>query len=184
MTKKKVKKEKIREDIEIPEGVDVEIDGRVVKIKKGGEEIEREVEYPVKKEDNKIIIESKEGKKRDKKLVNTVRAHIVNMISGLEKKYEYELKICSVHFPMTVEVKNQVFQINNFLGENIPRKAKILPNVEVEVNKENVIVRSSSKENAGQTAANIENATIVRNRDRRIFQDGIFITKKEKGRRR
>lgn len=173
-----------REEIEIPEGLDVNVDGKTIKISKGGEELERNLEYPVKKEGEKIIIENKEGKKRDKKIIKTVRAHIVNMLSGLGEKYEYQLKICSVHFPMTVEIKDSEIQIKNFLGENIPRKAKILPNVEVKLENDLITIKSSSKERAGQTAANIEKATKVRNRDRRIFQDGIYMIKKEKGRRK
>ena len=51
--------------------------------------------------------------------------------------------------------------------------------VEVEVkNKVDVIVTGADIEKVGQTAANIERACRIRKRDRRVFQDGIYIVAK------
>jgi len=55
---------------------------------------------------------------------------------------------------------------------------KILPGVEVEVDKEWVTLWSTDKELAGRTAADFERVTKIRKRDRRVFQDGIYITNK------
>ena len=83
-----------------------------------------------------------------------------------------------MHFPITTKIEGNEFIIKNFLGERKDRKAKILPGVEVKVDGEMITLEGSDKEKTGQTAANIEQATKVRNKDRRIFQDGIFMLEK------
>ena len=51
--------------------------------------------------------------------------------------------------------------------------------VEVKIqNKTEVIVSGIDKEAVGQTAANIERSTTVKKRDRRVFQDGIYLIEK------
>ncbi|MGD2073031.1 MAG: 50S ribosomal protein L6 [Candidatus Thorarchaeota archaeon] len=177
-------RKKIHEIIEIPEGVQVEIVGNKVKMKKGSEEVGKRVSYSVKQEDKKLVLSNENPTKRDKRLIKTTLAHLKNMVEGLGEKYIYKLQICSVHFPINVEVKEDNVIVKNFLGEVKERRAKILSGVQVKVEGEFVTVESSDKEKAGQTAANIETTTKIRKKDRRIFQDGIFIVEKQKGRKR
>ena len=184
--KTKTKRKKIKKSIEIPQGISIEINGNEIIARKNGEEIKRKLNYNInniKKEDNKIIISGTETKK-DKRVINSLIAHIKNMISGLKEKFVYRLEICSVHFPMSVSIQGDYLVIKNFLGERKERKAKILPQVNVKIEKNIITVESSDKEKAGQTAANIERATRIRKRDRRIFQDGIWLVQKSKGAKR
>ena len=99
------------------------------------------------------------------------------MIKGVLEGYQYSLQICFVHFPMTVRIDKDKFFVKNFLGESKERRAQILPNTEVKVAADKITVTSPDKEAAGQTAANIELSTRITNRDRRVFQDGIWMTK-------
>ena len=43
---------------------------------------------------------------------------------------------------------------------------------------DDVTVTGSDREKVGQTAANIERACKIKKRDRRVFQDGIYIVSK------
>ena len=178
---KKTNRKEIQDIIEVPENINVEADEKEIKMNKGGEEIRKKLQYDVKIEGKKIVIGCKNPTKKDKKLINTTIAHIKNMISGLQKKYIYKLQIAFVHFPINVSISNNEFIIKNFLGERKDRKAKILPGVDVKIDGDLIVIESSDKEKAGQTAANIEQATKIKRRDRRIFQDGIYITEKKKG---
>ena len=56
--------------------------------------------------------------------------------------------------------------------------AKIPAGVNIEIKDKKIIVSSDSKESAGITVSNIEKATRIRNRDRRVFQDGIYLIEK------
>lgn len=174
---------KLYEDkLEIPKDVQVELVDNVIKVKGAKGELQRSINLPhteIKKENNLILFKSKSTSRKEKRMINTYKAHIKNMIKGVNKEYTYKLKICSGHFPMTVEIKGNEFIIKNFFGEKIPRKAKLLPGVKVTINKDEVNVSGIDKELASQTAANIESATRITNRDKRVFMDGIWITEKE-----
>jgi large subunit ribosomal protein L6 len=169
------------QEVEIPEGIEANLDGTALTIKGEQGEIKREFKIgklEMEKKGNKIIFGNKKSTKTEKRLMNTLAAHIKNMIKGVQEKFEYKLKICFSHFPMTIDVQEKEAIIKNFLGEKIPRKSRIVPGVEVKVDKQIITVTSHNKELAGQVAANFENVTKVGNRDRRVFQDGIFITSK------
>ena len=172
---------KISEKIELPEGIEVEVTKNKIKLKKGERELSKNYSgFSLKKEKNILVLECQKATKREKKMIKTGLAHIRNMIKGIETGFTYKLQICNLHFPMSVSVdKNKkMVVIKNFLGEVKERSAKILNGVEVKIEGEIISIESHDKELAGQTAANIEKATKIRNRDMTRFQDGIFIIKK------
>lgn len=174
-------KKELFQEIEIPEGVEANIDGSLLSIK--GPEGENKKSFVTdklvfEKKDNKIIIGNKKSTKKEKRMMNTITAHIKNMIQGVQKKFEYKLKICFSHFPISVDMQGNVATIKNFLGEKIARKIMMPENVEIKIDKQFITTSSCDKEIAGQAAANFEAATKIKMRDRRVFQDGIFITDK------
>ena len=118
-------------------------------------------------------------RRKDKALAGTWKAHLNNMTKGVTDGFTYTLKAFYSHFPMTLNVKGTELVVNNYFGERVPRTAAIVPGAEVKVkNKTEVVVSGIDKEAVGQTAANIERCTTVKKRDRRVFQDGIYLLEK------
>ncbi|MFH1396519.1 MAG: 50S ribosomal protein L6 [archaeon] len=174
-------KETLKKELELPEGVTASLDGKVLIVKGPKGENQRDFAHPrleVTIEGNKIMLNTINATKREKKIIGTYAAHINNLIRGVQEKFGYDLKICSGHFPMNVSVSGSKFIIKNFLGEKHPREIQFPQEVQVKVNGEIVEVKSCSRELAGQVAAKIEQMCRITNRDRRIFQDGVYITKK------
>ncbi|MDP3966339.1 MAG: 50S ribosomal protein L6 [archaeon] len=168
--------------IEIPKDVTVSLEGTKIKVKGPQGEVSRELnsgKTQVSVKDNKIILDHKKSTKNEKKIINTLYSHIKNMIRGTQKKFEYHLKVCYVHFPFTLKSDGKKVMVKNFLGEKVERVVQIPEGVEIEIKKDIIIVKSANKELAGQASANFETATKVRGRDRRTFQDGIFIIEKD-----
>jgi len=171
----------ITEIIEMPSDISCEFLHNVLKCKKGNAELSRVINVPclsTKIDGKNIVLHCENGNKNDLKVIKTTAAHIKNMFSGLNEKFVYKLQAVNVHFPMSLKVEGDKLMINNFLGEKTPRAANILKNVSIEVKGPAITLSSQNKEAIGQTAANIERATKIRSKDRRIFQDGIYITEK------
>ncbi len=165
-------------DISIPDETKVSIEEYMVKISGPNGELQREFVYPgvmITKTDSKVVVNTKFVDRSQIAIVGTFVSHIKNMIIGVTKGFEYKLKIVYAHFPIQVKVEGNTFSIGNFLGERKPRKAKIIPNVDVHVDNDEIFVRGIDKELVAQTAANIEQATRIKRRDSRVFQDGIYI---------
>jgi len=173
--------------VEIPDGVSVEVDGLKVRVKGPLGELQKDFSHTmgqivIRSEGNSVVVEVVGKPRRNKlALVGTIAAHIRNMVTGVSKGFTYRLKIVYAHFPMSVKVKGNYVVIENFIGERSPRYAKIVGNAKVEVKQDDVVVKGIDIEEVGQTAANIENATRVTDRDPRIFLDGIFIYNREVG---
>lgn len=170
----------LKHEIEIPEGVEVKAENNVLIVKGPKGELTREFrsKFISVSASDKIILLAKNATKREKTMINTFRAHIKNMLKGVVEPHKYELKICSGHFPMNVTLKDKELSIKNFLGEKVPRTTKIIEGVNVKLEGDIIYVEGIDIEKCGQCAANIEKATRITNRDRRIFQDGIWITSK------
>ena len=172
----------IKEEIEIPSGVEISIENKTVTVKGEKGSLSKILSHPriklnVKNNIVKISCHDSPHRK-EKALVGTFTAHMNNMIKGVTEGFEYKMKTVFSHFPIKTNVEGSEFVIQNFLGERSPRKAKILENVKVEVQGENVTVSGIDKEKVGQTAANIERATKVKRRDIRVFQDGVYVISK------
>lgn len=178
-----VKLDRIEHTIELPEGVSASLDGITLKVNGPNGNLEREYHSSTLKlmvESDKVIVQVDLPRRKDKALAGTWNAHINNMVKGVTSGFTYNLKALYSHFPMTLKQEGNELVVNNYFGERVPRRAKILPGVKVEIkNKVELVVSGIDKELVGQTAANIERCATVKNRDRRVFQDGIYLLSKE-----
>jgi large subunit ribosomal protein L6 len=168
--------------VEVPlEEANAEYDGRILTVNGPKGSISKRLKYPfvnVKVKDGKVVIGTECLTKREKKIIFTYQAHAKNMIKGVTESFEYKLAVVYAKFPVTVESKDGVFLVKNLLGEKVPRTVSIPEDVVVKVAGKDITVTGIDKEKTGQVAANIEQMCRVTNMDRRVVQDGIFITKK------
>lgn len=169
------------ERIALAAGVQATVHGSTVSVKGPKGTAEYIVAHPTLKttlESGALVVQSSNTTKRGKKLVQSCASHFRNLVEGVTKGFVYKLKVCTGHFPVTVKVEKDTVVISNFLGEKIPRTAKILSGVSVKVSSDILTVEGADLEHVSQTAGNIEQATRILARDRRRFQDGIYITEK------
>jgi large subunit ribosomal protein L6 len=170
--------------IQVPDGVEVTIEERKVTVKGAKGTLTRDFSHvPISLEGNgeTVRVWAEWPRKKEAALVGTIYSHIQNMITGVEKGFSYKLKIVFSHFPTSVKVQGKTVVIENFTGERRARKVKIIGDVKVKVQSEDVIVEGLNLEDVSQTAANIEQATKVKKKDPRVFLDGIYVYERNEG---
>ena len=174
----------ISRTIPVPEGVAVSIESRRVTVKGPKSTLTRDFSYAsasLETNGKTIRIWAEWPRKKEAALVGTIESHIKNMITGVTKGYTYKLKIVFSHFPISVKLQDKAVLVENFTGERRARKAKILGDVKVKLEPDDIIVQGAKLEDVSQTAANIERVTRVTNKDPRVFLDGIYVYERNEG---
>jgi len=171
-----VKKSVFTAKIEVPNDMEVRVENNRVAVKKGNNELSKSFSYPG------LVISFNEGiisiNAPLKRIANTFKAHIRNMLDGVANGYTYRLKVCYSHYPIRLKLEGNELIIENFVGEKKPRRAKIAGSTKVKIEGNDITLTGLDIDEVSQTAGNIETTTRICGRDRRVFQDGIYIVSK------
>jgi len=169
--------------IEVPDGIKSTLTENILVVKGPLGEVTRDftkVKTNISMINNIINLSSLSFRKKHLSITNTAKSLIKNMFIGVTTGFTYKLKIAYAHFPITVKIKGDEVHVENFYGERHPRISKIIGECKLEIQEDDVIITGISLDDVGQTAANIEQATTVKRKDKRVFLDGVYIYEKSK----
>ncbi len=174
----------ISKTIQVPDDVTLTLEGKKISVKGAKGSLTRDFSFApisIESEGKSVRIWAKWPRKKEAALVGTIYSHIQNMITGVKKGFQYKLKIVFSHFPISIKMQDKSVLIENFTGERRPRLVKVIGNVKVKIEPEDIVIEGINLEEVSQTAANIEQSTRVRNKDPRVFLDGIYVYERNEG---
>jgi len=142
-----------KKPIEIPQGVEVNIENNLVSVKGPKGELERYIrpEIKIEKKDNELIVAPDKETKRTNALWGLSRTLIANMIEGVTNGFEKKLEIHGVGYRASLEGEDLVL----LMGFSHPVKIEKIEGIKFEVQKTNITVLGINKELVGQMAARI-----------------------------
>ncbi|MDE1866475.1 MAG: 50S ribosomal protein L6 [Thaumarchaeota archaeon] len=126
-----------------------------------------------------IIVKSVGTRKRDYAIFKTAESLINTLIKGVQTGYTFKMKIVYAHFPITVKAKDGSIHVENFQGERAPRVSKIFGATKVVAKGDDVVITGPVLTDVSQTAASLQQNTKVKNKDSRVFLDGIYLFEKQ-----
>ena len=131
--------------------------------------------------DSKIMLKATGVRKKHYAILNTSKSLIQTLCEGVVDGYTIKMKIVSSHFPITVKIDGKKVLIENFQGEKAPRVTRIWGESKVMPKGEDLIITGHVLTDVTQTAAEIQDGTKVKNKDHRVFLDGVYRYFKSKG---
>jgi large subunit ribosomal protein L6 len=141
--------------IPVPSGVDVTLDGRVVRVKGPNWSLEREIpgEITVRQEDSTIFVERPNDERQNRALHGLTRSLVNNMVVGVTAGYTKELEIVGVGYRAAAPSPTR---LDLALGFSHPVAVDAPSGISFEVPiPTRIIVKGIDKELVGQVAANI-----------------------------
>lgn len=169
--------------LEIPDGISVSLEERIISVKGKLGTIKKDfTKLPafLTIENNIVKIEPYGTRRKDFAISKTAQSIINNMIKGVQNGYKYRMKIVFAHFPITVKIKDGKVHVENFFGERKARISNIVgDSTKVAVEGDDIVITGPHLEHVSQTAANIELSTRVKNKDQRVFLDGVYVYSRE-----
>ncbi|WIA10470.1 hypothetical protein OEZ86_000603 [Tetradesmus obliquus] len=174
--------------VTIPEGVQIEVKARAVRVKGPRGVLQRDFKhlavdmYLFEEEgEKKLKVECHFGKKKRLAAIRTACSHVQNLITGVTKGFEYKMRLVYAHFPININIEDKGgrVEIRNFLGEKRVRNVVMLPGVTIKRSdavKDELILHGNDIENVSRSTALIHQQCLVKNKDIRKFLDGIYVS--------
>src|SRR5690625_1986248 len=96
--------------IELPEGVEVQLNGNTITVKGKNGELTRNLnpKIDVKVEDNEVVVARKNDSKESRMLHGTTRSIVNNMVEGVTNGFSKKLEIIGVGYRVQLQGKNIV----------------------------------------------------------------------------
>ena len=169
--------EKSTTEIQIPDDVKVNLNGNMLQVQGPlGNVYKNFKKIPVLIEvnGNKIILKKTGERKKHQAILNTSKSIIQTLCVGVVDGFTIKMKIVYSHFPITVSVEGKKVLVKNFQGERAERVSVIKGDTLVVAKGDDVIITGPVLTDVSQTAANIQLNSKVKNKDHRVFLDGIY----------
>ena len=175
---------KLETEIDIPSDVTVTLKSNILQVKGPVGKVFRsfkKIPVNIEIKNDKIILKATGTRKKHYAILNTSKSLIKTLCNGVLKGYTIKMKIVYSHFPVTVKVEDKKVLIKNFQGEKAARTIAIMGDTKITPQKDDVILTGPVLTDITQTAARIELKTKVKNKDHRVFLDGIYRYYKSEG---
>lgn len=142
-----------KQPIVIPNGVEVKLEGNLLKFKKGNlsKELDTKANVNVAIENNNIVFSPKGEDRQSRAYWGTYRALAYNVVVGITEGFSKTLEVNGVGYKAAV--KGKVLELA--LGFSHPINYEIPEGIEISVDKNNIIIKGSDKQVVGQVAAQI-----------------------------
>ena len=141
--------------VEIPAGVDVQLNGSHVLVKGPNGTLERTFSplVNIRKEENQIIVTRDSDEKNVRALHGTTRAVIANMVTGTTTGFTKVLEIVGVGYKAEMSGNDMVINV----GFSHPVDVKAPDGITFDVTEKNriITIKGANKEVVGQVAADI-----------------------------
>ena len=141
----------------------------------------KKIPVSIEVKDKTVLIKTTGSRKKEYAIMNTARSIIRTLCEGVIDGYTIKMKIVYAHFPITVKTENNQVLIENFQGERAARVARIHGQTKVVAKGDEVVLTGPVLSEVTQSAAEIEQKTRIKNKDHRVFLDGIYIASESKG---
>ncbi|CAL8331617.1 unnamed protein product [Merluccius merluccius] len=175
--------------VDIPPNVEVKLKGRTVIVKGPRGTLRREFNHinlelsMLGKKNKKLRVDKWWGNRKELATVRTICSHVQNMIKGVTMGFRYKMRSVYAHFPINVVIQETgaLVEIRNFLGEKYIRRVRMRAGVVCALStaqKDELVLEGNDVELVSNSAALIQQATTVKNKDIRKFLDGIYVSEK------